>query len=157
MRAPCILAWDPNGSALAAACEDTRIYLYDTETGRQTGVLADHTSMGIFTIFQPAGSLLASNGWDGKLRIWRRPTGEMLLTLPAGGAMEFRRDGLRFGALAVNCPVLFQVADGREYRSLVAVAGTGAARLWDFPGASPQRAAARRRHHERRRSLGHRP
>ncbi len=118
VRAPCVLAWEPNGSALAAACEDTRIYLYDTETGRQTGVLTDHTSMGIFTIFQPAGSLLASNGWDGKLRIWRRPTGEMLLTLPAGGAMEFRQDGLRFGALAANRPVLFQVADGREYRSL---------------------------------------
>jgi eukaryotic-like serine/threonine-protein kinase len=116
---PCVVAWDPNGATLSAASDDTRIYLYDTETGRQTGVLADHTSNGIFTIFQPAGSLLASNGWDGKLRIWRPRTGEMVLTLPAGGAMGFRQDGLRFAALAANCPVVFQVADGREYRSLV--------------------------------------
>jgi eukaryotic-like serine/threonine-protein kinase len=119
LHSPCTLVWDPNGSTLAAACEDTRIYLYDAETGRQTGVLADHTSMGIFTIFQPSGSLLASNGWDGKLRIWRPQTGEMLLTLPAGGAMDFRRDGLRFAARAADRPVVFQVADGREYRSLV--------------------------------------
>ena len=85
----CKLAWGPDGTTLAAACEDTRIYVYDTETGRQTGVLADHTSEGIFAAFQPAGSLLASNGWDGKLRIWRPETGEMLLTLPAGGATGF--------------------------------------------------------------------
>ena len=119
LHSPCTLTWDPNGSTLAAACYDARIYLYDTETGRQTGVLADHTSEGIFTTFQPEGSLLASNGWDGKLRIWRTRTGEMLLTLAAGGAMDFRRDGLRFAAMAANGTVVFQVADGREYRSLV--------------------------------------
>jgi eukaryotic-like serine/threonine-protein kinase len=119
VRSPCALAWDPNGSTLAAASQDARIYLYDTETGRQTGVLADHTAEGIFVNFQPAGSLLASNGWDGKLRIWRHQTGEMLLSLSAGGAMEFRRDGLRFAAMAAYGPVVFQVADGREYRSLV--------------------------------------
>ena len=119
LRAACKLAWSPDGSTLAAACEDTRIYLFDAETGRQTGVLADHTSMGIGTVFQPAGSLLASHGWDGKLRIWRPQTGEMLLTLPSTGGMGFRRDGLRFAAQTANgSPVLFQVADGREYRSL---------------------------------------
>jgi serine/threonine protein kinase/WD40 repeat protein/Tfp pilus assembly protein PilF len=119
LSAPGHFTWDPNGSTLAAACNDTRIYLYDTETGRQTGVLADHTSMGIFTAFQSAGSLLASNGWDGKLRIWRPQTGEMLLTLSAGGSMDFRRDGLRFAAQTTDYPVVFQVSDGREYRSLV--------------------------------------
>ncbi len=119
--AGCTLAWDPDASTLAAACKDTRIYLYDAETGRQTGVLADHTSMGIGTTFRPAGSLLASNGWDAKLRIWRPRTGEMLLALSsAGGTMDFRRDGLQFAAQAPNgAPVLFQFADGREYRSLV--------------------------------------
>ncbi len=78
-------------------------------------------SMGIIAAFQPRGSLLASDGWDGKLRIWRPRTDEVLLTLlSAAGAMEFRRDGLRFAAQAANgAPVLFQVADGREYRSLV--------------------------------------
>ena len=118
--APCKLAWGPDGSTLAAACEDTRIYLYNAETGRQTGVLADHTSMGIGTVFQPTGSLLASNGWDGKMRIWRPRTGELLLTLPSAGGMYFRRDGLRFAAQTANgSPVLFQVADGREHRSLI--------------------------------------
>jgi serine/threonine protein kinase/WD40 repeat protein/Flp pilus assembly protein TadD len=116
----CTITWDPNGSTLAAACEDARIYLYDTLTGRQTGVLADHTSMGIFTVFQPTGSLLASNGWDGKLRIWRPETGEMLLALAAGGEMAFGPDGSRFGALTSDgSPVQFQVAQGCEYRSFV--------------------------------------
>ncbi len=120
VRAPCALSWDPNGSTLAAACEDTRIYMYDAETGRQTGVLDDHSSMGIFTLFQPGGSLLASNGWDGKLRIWQPQTGEMLLALGAGGTMAFRRDGLRFAALASGrIATQFQVAEGREYRSYV--------------------------------------
>jgi serine/threonine protein kinase/WD40 repeat protein/Tfp pilus assembly protein PilF len=119
--AGCTLAWAPDGSTLAAACEDTRIYSYDAQTGRQTGVLVDHRSQGMIAAFQPGGSLLASNGWDGKLRIWRLRTGEMLLSLsPAGGAMDFRRDGLQFASQAPNgAPVLFQVADGREFRSLV--------------------------------------
>jgi eukaryotic-like serine/threonine-protein kinase len=119
--AGCKLVWDPDGSTLAATCEDARVYFYDAETGQQTGVLADHTSLGMIAAFQPTGSLLASNGWDGKLRIWRPRTGEMLLTLlSAGGVMDFRRDGLQFAAQAGNgAPVLFQVADGREYRYLV--------------------------------------
>jgi eukaryotic-like serine/threonine-protein kinase len=116
----CKLVWDPNGAMLAAFCADTRIYLYDTETGRQTGVLADHTSPGIFGTFQPAGSLLASNGWDGKLRVWRPRTGEVLISLPGYGVMDFRRDGLRFAAQRPDGGfVLFQVAEGQEYRSLV--------------------------------------
>jgi eukaryotic-like serine/threonine-protein kinase len=117
--APCGLTWDPNGTTVAAACADARIYVYDAETGGRTGVLADHTSMGIFGAFQPEGSLLASNGWDGKLRVWRPRMGELLLTLPASGPMSFRQDGLQFATQTGDAhPVVFQVADGREYRSL---------------------------------------
>jgi eukaryotic-like serine/threonine-protein kinase len=113
------LTWAPNGTTLAAASDNARIYLYDAETGRETGVLAGHTAVGIFDAFQPKGSLLASNGWDGKMRIWAYKSAELLLTLPATGAMGFRRDGLRFATQTGDgYPVLFQVADGREYRSL---------------------------------------
>ncbi len=120
LQAACKLAWGPDGATLAAACADSRICVYDAEKGRQTGVLALHTSLGLFATFQPGGSLLASNGWDGKLRIWRPQTAELLLALPALGPLNFRRDGLRFAArTALSQPVVFQVADGREYRSLV--------------------------------------
>ena len=119
LHAPCKVAWDPNGTTLAAACEDARIYLYDALTGRQTGVLADHSAVGILVAFQPNGSLMASNGWDGKMRIWSPRLAEVLVTLPAGGTVSFRRDGMRFATQTEDGhPVLFQVADGREYRSL---------------------------------------
>ena len=97
LHAPCTVAWDPNGTTLAAACEDARIYLYDAETGT-----ADRSPRGshIHRDFRriPAGRFSAGQqrlGWE--VADLATPDGR-IAPHPAGG----RCDGFSTGRIAVR-------------------------------------------------------
>ena len=115
------LDWSPDGTTLAVGSSSVkRVDLYDVETGRRTGVLPGEMGQGMSVKFQPVGGLLATQSWLGKLQLWRPRTGEPLLSFPAGNVIDFRSDGSRVALVVAGPrPAIFQIADGRELRTLV--------------------------------------
>ena len=61
------IAWSPDGATLAIAGDDSKIYLWDAETGTRKLTLEGSTEHGISTAFHPAGTVLASNSWESRL------------------------------------------------------------------------------------------
>ena len=66
--------------------------------------------------FHPAGTLLASNGWEGRLRLWDPVLGRPLLSLTGGSALEFSQDGRIVIALEDKLTT-YQVDPALEYRT----------------------------------------
>ncbi len=64
------IAWRPDGTTLAAAGGDRVVSLWDVPSGRPTVRLEGITNGGIDLAFNHAGDLLATQGWEGKLRLW---------------------------------------------------------------------------------------
>jgi eukaryotic-like serine/threonine-protein kinase len=86
------VAWSPDGALLASPGGD-KIYLWDVATGIQKATLEGHTNSGLRAVFHPAGTLLASNGWENRLRLWDPVLGLPVLSLTGGSASEFSQDG----------------------------------------------------------------
>ena len=61
--------------------DDRKIYLWDAATGIRRATLEGHTNVGLRAAFHPAGTLLASNGWEGRLRLWDPVLGRPWLSL----------------------------------------------------------------------------
>ena len=73
-----------------------KIYLYDAATGIRKATLEGSTNAGITSAFHPAGTLLASNGWEGRLRLWDAVLGRPVLEPDRRrflGMPEFSQDG----------------------------------------------------------------
>lgn len=64
------LAWHPGGQLLAAACEDTRVYLWQTNDYQKARKLAGHEGAVTAVAFNYQGTLLASLGDDETVRLW---------------------------------------------------------------------------------------
>ena len=96
------------------------IYLWDVPNRQQVGVLEGHKNLAVRATFSPAGDLVASNGWEGMLRLWDPRTGRHLLSMPTTDWPKFNRQGDRLLTMSGGVPQLWQVADGREYRTFVA-------------------------------------
>ena len=111
------VAWSPDGSAIATACEDSRIYVWATATGVRKASLDGHTTPGLRTAFDASGALLVSNDWGDRLRIWDPVLGRQWLTLKGGG-YEPSRDG-RIVVQIEEKLTTFQVDPALEYRTLV--------------------------------------
>jgi serine/threonine protein kinase/WD40 repeat protein len=79
------VAWSPDGRTLATPCDDSKIYLWEAATGKQRAVLEGSTNGGLIAAFHPAGSLLVSNGWEWRLRLWDAVLGRPVLSFT--GAM----------------------------------------------------------------------
>src|SRR5262249_21355766 len=73
--------WRPDGEQLAVAGL-TRIHLYSLRPAREVWVL-DHPGDGLSIGYNDAGTVLASQGWDGRLRLWCPQTGRLLLAAAA--------------------------------------------------------------------------
>ncbi len=115
------LDWSPDGRTIAAGSSNAkRVDLYDVETGRRIGALPDEMGQGMSVKFQPVAGLLATQSWRGKLQLWRPQTGDLLLSIAAGYVIDYRADGSRVALLLPGPqPAIFQIADGRELRTLV--------------------------------------
>src|SRR5205085_1148054 len=87
--------------------------------GRQSRVIEASNNSGLVVMFDRTGDLLSSTGWDGMLRLWDTHTGKLLLSMPSGGYSPFSRDGQMLHTMTVDKLGIWQVAAGREYRTLV--------------------------------------
>jgi WD40 repeat protein len=118
------VAWHPNGKSLAAVGGDRVIVLWDVATCRPISRLEGHKGGGIHFVFSHRGDLLASGGWEGKLRLWDVRTGKQLFSTPAVTdplyKLRFSADD-RFLAGAIDGRKLriWEVADGGAYRTLI--------------------------------------
>ncbi|MGD0039111.1 MAG: protein kinase [Isosphaeraceae bacterium] len=112
--------WSPDGTTLATAY-DEKMYLYDAATGTRKATLEGSTNHVINMGFHPAGTLLASNGWEHRLRLWDAVLGRTVLSLPGNyspASSEFSRDG-RIVVSREEQLTTYQVDPALEYRSFV--------------------------------------
>ncbi|MCG9131885.1 hypothetical protein J5I95_09415 [Candidatus Poribacteria bacterium] len=88
-----VLAISPDGTRLASGGRDGKIFVMNTETGKELLSFTEHTD-GINTlVFSHDGTRLASSGKDGKIRLWDVDNGNTLLTLTDDcGSLAFSPD-----------------------------------------------------------------
>jgi len=110
-------AWSPDGTTLATQCDDCKIYVWDTATGIRRATLEGSTGGGLQTAFHPAGTLLASNSWEGRLRLWDPVLGRQILSMTDNHYPDFSQDGRIFVGLG-NEMSPWQVDPALEYRTL---------------------------------------
>jgi WD40 repeat protein/tetratricopeptide (TPR) repeat protein len=113
------IAWSPDGATLATPCElDRKIDLWDATTGARRATLEGHNNFGLGASFHPAGTLLASNGWEHRLWLWDPVLGRRWLNLTGGSNLVFSRDG-RIVVSREDRLMTYQADPALEYRSLV--------------------------------------
>ena len=148
------VAWSPDGTTLATPAQhpDSKIDLWDVATGIRRATLEGHNNSGLSASFHPAGTLLASNGWEGRLRLWDPVLGRPWLSLTGGSLNQFSQDGRIVVGLEDKLTT-YQVDPALEYRTfahaarepmgyyepsirhdgrVVAVGSDGGAVLWDL-------------------------
>jgi eukaryotic-like serine/threonine-protein kinase len=108
--------WSPDGTTLATACDDTKIYLWDAATGTRKATLEGQFSGGLRAAFHPAGTLLASNAWEARLWLWDPVLGRPILSLADGLHPEFSQDG-RIVISLEDKLTTYQVDPALEYRT----------------------------------------
>ena len=114
------VAWSADGVTLATPCVDHKIYLWDAATGSRKAVLEGSTNLGVRASFHPAGTLLASYGWEGRLRLWDAVLGRQVLSLTGYLLPEFSKDG-QIVAGFENQLTPYQVDPALEYRTFAHV------------------------------------
>jgi WD40 repeat protein/serine/threonine protein kinase len=123
------LCWSPDGRFLACGCKDSQIYIWDLSDNKQNVVLRGHQSEVRAVTFNHTGDLLASQSWDGTLRLWNPKSGRQLLNCPGDSCtLQFSPDDALLGGMVRNTEfVLLDLAMGHECRSLDA---RGPGRIW---------------------------
>jgi serine/threonine protein kinase/WD40 repeat protein len=115
-----MIAWSPDGAALAVSI-DRRIYLWEVDTGVRKSVLEGPTNNGLTVAFDPTGTLLASNGWEHRLRLWDIAMSRQILSVTGDSFpiwWSLSQDG-RFLLGDDSQLTTYQVEPALEYRSLV--------------------------------------
>jgi WD40 repeat protein len=109
------IACDGTGRRAVSACDDCRLRLWDTMTGKEIRCLEGHTAGARCVVFTPDGQRLLSGSADGSLRLWDAQTGEE--------QRQFRGHAGTVTAVAV-------APDGKEAAS---AGRDGTVRLWSLP------------------------
>jgi serine/threonine protein kinase/WD40 repeat protein/Tfp pilus assembly protein PilF len=115
------VAWHPDGRTLAVGyAESHQIRLYDRTTWQAYRTLETEQAVS-WIDFDHAGDRLAITGWVGFLELFDVGTGQKLMgTPPILAARRFSRDGRRLaGGVQDGKLGIWQVGDGREYRTLI--------------------------------------
>jgi WD40 repeat protein len=111
------LAWSADGRLLAAGCDDRNIHVWEAEGWQEQAVLEGHQAQVTALAFSPAGELLVSHGLDGTTRLWDPVAGRPLL-VAEGRPLRFGADGRRLAFRRWQRVGVWEVADGRECRTL---------------------------------------
>jgi WD40 repeat protein/tetratricopeptide (TPR) repeat protein len=115
------VAWSPDGATLATPHDrDSKIDLWDANTGARKATLEGHNNLGLGAVFHPAGTLLASNGWESRLWLWDAVTGRPWLNLAAESRhqiIQFGKDGHIVVSRADRL-ITYQADPAVEYRTL---------------------------------------
>jgi len=120
------VAWSPNPRLLACACWDTRIYLWDTLTGKTNAVCAGHMGAAVGALFNRSGDLLVSISFDGSTRFWDPATGEQALSVSAGlvpfspFSPDDRMLGFRAGDADIGIWDVAPATECRQWRTRIA-------------------------------------
>ncbi len=112
------VAWSPDGRTLATTSNwpDFKIDLWETTTGVRRATLEGHDNSGLRASFHPAGTLLASNGYEGRLRLWDPIQGRPLFSLTGASELQFSQDGRIVVALEDKLTT-YLVEPALEYRT----------------------------------------
>ena len=125
---PC--EWHPDGKTLAAGesvSASDAVSLWDVDTNTRIGKLEGKLGGGITFAFNHTGTLLATTGWSGILRLWDPLASRQLFSTHAHGLrLRFSPDD-RFlaGTHDGNKVCIYEIAAGDEYRTLTASAVHG--------------------------------
>lgn len=127
------MAWHPDGKSLAAACEDTQVYVWDAEAGKREMVLEGHHAQVTKVAFNRSGSLLASRSWDKTTRLWDMTSGDLLVRVPGRHVGFSRHDDHRLGFHSG----IWRIGSGQECRDIqIPGRSSGGTFMSDF---SPER------------------
>ncbi|MBI4663163.1 MAG: WD40 repeat domain-containing protein [Verrucomicrobia bacterium] len=92
-----MLAFSPDGAALATVCSDTTAFLYDVFTGRLKEKLTRRIGLSSLVAFSPDGHKLATGNVDNTSRVWDVLTWQLRATLSGHtdkiSALAFSPDG----------------------------------------------------------------
>ncbi len=119
---PAGVAWSPDGTALAIPFDDRKIMVWDAAGGIRTSTLEGHSAKGVHVAFHPAGTLLISNGWEGRLWLWDAILGRNWLTVTGESNPEMSRDGRVVVSLEDKLTT-YQVDPALEYRTFAHISG----------------------------------
>ena len=107
-------AWSPDGRRIALAGADSRIYLWEPgRPGAKPLILSGLNNEGLTIGFNHRGDLLASNGWEGVLRLWDPRNGRQLLSVQSDAYPRFSADDRHLGLCRSGRSLqTFEVASG---------------------------------------------
>ncbi len=114
------VAWSLDGAMISIPCEDRKIYLWDATTGIRRATLEGSTSLGLRAAFHPAGTLLASNGLEERLRLWDPVLGRPVLSVTSDRWPEFNKEG-RIVIAFEDKLTGYEVDPALEYRTFAGV------------------------------------
>ncbi|HEX4070202.1 MAG TPA: WD40 repeat domain-containing protein, partial [Planctomycetaceae bacterium] len=116
------IAWSPDGTTLAISTKDLKFQLWDIASGAPRASLEGSRSGGMHSTFHPTAAILASNGWEGRLRIWDTAMGRHVFSIAAGNLHDLlvSQDGQLFVSRG-NQSLSYSVDPAPAYRSLTRV------------------------------------
>jgi serine/threonine protein kinase/WD40 repeat protein/Tfp pilus assembly protein PilF len=119
--------WHPDGTILAVAAKDLKIYLLDYRTGQLVLPPLELGAAGAICRFNHAGSWLVSNDWSNLTRVWDPHTGRQLLTFQGGHLNQvFSRNDALLGPFGIGKKVqLLRCLPGKGLRTVPAGKTTG--------------------------------
>ncbi len=127
LRSISSVAWSPDGATLAMGGDDFKIDLWDARSGIPTARLEGSTNRGLHATFHPAGTLLASACWDGRLRLWDAVLGRAVLSVvgsdPAGHSSLVLGPNGQIVLQSEGRLTTYEVDPVLEYRSFAHVSG----------------------------------
>ena len=115
-----VVAWHPDGKHLAVAGSDPRIQIWDVDAGHMQAKMEGHVQQVTELSFDPEGGLLASQSWDGMVRLWEPQTGRQVMQIPYGPQVRISDDGKWLG-FRVSAPEnrlqLLSLSTAGDYQS----------------------------------------